>query len=103
MRSGLQDSLHLELRLSSLPADDYPSGGIWVTSSEAAEALTEPGILAERMPADLPPADAYFARTLADLLTASVSTGNPVIFHYNGLIDGAWEVCDDRRCDTWRR
>ncbi|MFT3861158.1 hypothetical protein [Micropruina sp.] len=71
-------------------ADDYPSGGIWATTSEAVEALAELRVLAKELPAEMPAADAYFARTLTDLLTASATTGNPVILHYNGLIDGAW-------------
>lgn len=71
-------------------ADDYPSGGIWTSAGEAVEALAELRVLTPRLPAGLPTGDAYFARTLADLLTASVETGNPIILHYNGLIDGAW-------------
>lgn len=71
-------------------ADDYPSGGIWVTASEAVEALAELHTLMEKLPAEMPADDTYFAHVLTGLLTASVETGNPVILHYNGLIDGAW-------------
>jgi len=71
-------------------ADDYPSGGIWATAREAVEALAELRVLTQTLPDEMPAADAYFARTLTDLLSASATTGNPVILHYNGLIDGAW-------------
>lgn len=44
----------------------------------------------EKLPDVVPASDTYFVDTLTELLTASVATGNPIILHYNGLVDGAW-------------
>lgn len=69
---------------------DYPSGGVWVVSSEAGLALDELLRLIPLLPTPLNKADDYFVTNLRALLEASVKTGNPIICHYNGIIDGAF-------------
>lgn len=71
-------------------APDYPSGGVWASSSEASELLSELITLEKAMPDDAFVGEVRFVSDLKLLLTASESTGNPVICHYNGIIDGAW-------------
>lgn len=70
--------------------DDYPSGGIWVCAAEAPPLLEEVRRLRREVPNDSPNASSNFIETLESLLEASADTRNPIIVHYNGLIDGAW-------------
>lgn len=69
---------------------DFPSGGIWAVASEAQSLLSEAQALRRLLPEDC----AHFCHgmitTLIRLLEASKETGNPIITHYNGTIDGAW-------------
>lgn len=71
-------------------ADDYPSGGIWATASEAVAALAELRALTETLPTSMTADDAHFVRELTELFTAAIATGNPIILHYDGIVDGAW-------------
>lgn len=69
--------------------NDYASGGVWVEGDEAAGALEELERLLLLMPAGVNPGDAYFVGNLRELLRASAATKNPIIVHYNGMVD-AW-------------
>ena len=81
-------SSNLERALTKPVARDYPSGGVWLDPAEASAALVEiPGLLSRLGNG----AETDFVDIVRRLLAASVTTGNPVVTHYNGICDGAWE------------
>ena len=71
--------------------NDYASGGIWIHPTEAVAALAETRRLGGMLEdIESPDGALVFVDVLEILLGASVATRNPVIVHYNGVIDGAW-------------
>lgn len=84
---GDGDFPNLNEAIHSPPQYEFESGGIWLAAAQAAEALAELRNLQALLPDDLAEPDAHFVRALEQLLTASTRTGNPVINHYNGIID----------------
>lgn len=70
--------------------NERPSGGIWMRACEAEGIHVEVSRLARVMPPGDPAQDDHFVAALLELAAAAMTTGNPVVVHYNGLVDGAW-------------
>lgn len=86
---GADFSLLQELFARGAPTD-FPSGGIWAVAAEALGLLGEAQQLIRLLQRDCPHFCYGMTKTLIRLLGASEQTGNPIITHYNGTIDGAW-------------